>query len=89
MMRTFSFLLLVWYARLQAQTPGPFTVISANEGLSQGMVFDILQSKDDNIWIATKNCINSFDGYRFELYAPDLLSNTTCNSPSKTSVGHA
>jgi signal transduction histidine kinase/ligand-binding sensor domain-containing protein/ActR/RegA family two-component response regulator len=37
------------------------------------MVFDILQSRDGFIWIATKDGLNRFDGYRFEVFTPDAF----------------
>ncbi len=35
------------------------------------MIFDILQSRDGFIWIATKDGLNRYDGSRFEVFAPD------------------
>ncbi|TAD84063.1 MAG: response regulator [Bacteroidetes bacterium] len=48
-------------------------IISVNEGLSQGMVFDIIQSRDGYMWIATKDGLNRYDGYRFKTYSPDTF----------------
>jgi len=63
-------LLLLSYMCYGQQVPLA-TVLSVNEGLSQGMVFDIIQSRDGYIWIATKDGLNRYDGYRFKIYAPD------------------
>jgi signal transduction histidine kinase/DNA-binding response OmpR family regulator/ligand-binding sensor domain-containing protein len=41
------------------------------DGLSQGMIYDILQSKDGFLWIATKDGLNRYDGYHFEVYTND------------------
>lgn len=46
-------------------------VITVNDGLSQGMVYDILQSRDGYIWIATKDGLNRYNGSRFEVFSPD------------------
>jgi signal transduction histidine kinase/CheY-like chemotaxis protein len=47
-------------------------LLSVNEGLSQGMVFDMLQAKDDYLWIATKGGLNRYDGHRFKVFSTDL-----------------
>jgi signal transduction histidine kinase/DNA-binding response OmpR family regulator/ligand-binding sensor domain-containing protein len=65
-----------------AQTPNAYEVISTAQGLSQGMVFDLLQDKEGFIWVATKNGLNRYDGYSFKIFANDpynahsLSSNT-------------
>jgi ligand-binding sensor domain-containing protein len=40
-------------------------IISVADGLSEGMVFDIIQDKKGFIWIATKYGLNRFDGTDF------------------------
>ena len=71
MSRTFVLFFLMACARLFAQTPGASTLLSVNEGLSQGMVFDILQGSDGYLWIATKDGLNRYDGYHFEVFTND------------------
>ncbi|MCU0374501.1 MAG: ATP-binding protein, partial [Chitinophagaceae bacterium] len=66
-----SFLLVLFYNAGLGQPDVAATNLSVNEGLSQGMVFDILQSRDGYIWIATKDGLNRYDGYRFKIYSPD------------------
>ena len=56
---------------LLGQAPAKATLLSVNEGLSQGMAFDILQSRDGFLWIATKDGLNRYDGYRFEIFSHD------------------
>ncbi len=62
--------------------PG-YQTISTAQGLSQGMVFDLLQDAEGFIWVATKNGLNRFDGYGFKVFTNDpyndrsLSSNTT------------
>lgn len=58
---------------LAAQQPADHTILTVNDGLSQGMVFDILQSKDGFLWIATKHGLNRYDGNRFEVFNPDAF----------------
>jgi len=41
------------------------------DGLSQGMIYDIKQSDDGFLWIATKDGLNRYDGYHFEVYTND------------------
>lgn len=41
------------------------------EGLSQNTVFSIAQDRDKNMWIATYEGINRFDGYNFKVYYPE------------------
>ena len=71
-----------WVLVTSAQTPPAYESISTAQGLSQGMVFDILQDKEGFIWIATKNGLNRYDGYSFKIFTNDpynahsLSSNT-------------
>jgi signal transduction histidine kinase/DNA-binding response OmpR family regulator/ligand-binding sensor domain-containing protein len=64
-----SCLLLFGCTVLCAQAPA--MLLSVNEGLSQGMVFDILQTRDGYLWIATKDGLNRYDGYRFDIFSND------------------
>ncbi len=45
--------------------------LTIDEGLSQGMIFDILQTKDGFLWIATKDGLNRYDGYNFKVWSND------------------
>ena len=64
-------LLLLCSIQLHAQVIPNHQLLTTVDGLSQGMVFDILQSKDGFIWVATKDGLNRYDGYRFEVFSPD------------------
>ena len=64
-------LFLAFAYRLASQTQASVTMLTVNDGLSQGMVFDLLQSRDGFIWIATKDGLNRYDGSRFEVFSPD------------------
>ncbi len=45
-----------------------FSYISSNEGLSQSTVFSIDQDKRGNMWFATYDGVNKYDGYAFTVY---------------------
>ncbi|WP_289199228.1 two-component regulator propeller domain-containing protein, partial [Bacteroides acidifaciens] len=45
-----------------------FSYISINEGLSQSTVFAIDQDKRGNMWFATYDGVNKYDGYAFTVY---------------------
>jgi ligand-binding sensor domain-containing protein len=54
--------------------------ISIAQGLSQGMVFDMLQDEEGFIWIGTKNGLNRYDGYTFKVFTNDPYNNHTLSS---------
>ncbi len=74
--------IICWVFVTTAQTPPAYESISTAQGLSQGMVFDLLQDTEGFIWVATKNGLNRYDGYSFKIFANDpynvhsLSSNT-------------
>lgn len=45
--------------------------ITIEQGLSQGMVFDICQTRDGFMWAATKDGLNRYDGYNFKIFTHD------------------
>lgn len=55
----------------QQVKPISFVHIGLEEGLSQSTVFDITQDKKGNMWFATNNGLNKFDGYNFTVYQND------------------
>lgn len=56
---------------LAAQNAQSYESISTAQGLSQGMVFDMLQDKEGFIWVATNNGLNRYDGYNFKVFTND------------------
>ena len=60
-----------WAVFSAAQYPQPYEAITTANGLSQGMVFDILQDQQGFIWVATKNGLNRYDGYTFKVFNND------------------
>jgi len=55
---------------LSAQQAG-VEMLSPREGLSQGFVSTIFQDREGFIWIGTKNGLNRYDGYQFEVFTND------------------
>ena len=71
MKRTLLFLFLVCRGMLlHAQSPLVET-ISIEQGLSQGFVPAICQDDDGFMWFATKNGLNRYDGYQFQVFKHD------------------
>jgi len=63
-----------------AQNPPAYESISTAQGLSQGMIFDLLQDKEGFIWAATKNGLNRYDGYSFKIFANDPYNANSLSS---------
>ncbi len=65
--------------------PNVFERITIENGLSQGMIFDVLQTRDGFLWVATKDGLNRYDGYNFKVFSNDpfdplsLAENTVTN----------
>jgi ligand-binding sensor domain-containing protein len=68
-----------------AQKGSGYDAISTEQGLSQGLVNDMLQDREGFIWIATKGGLNRYDGYTFKIFTTDpqdtssISSNTVSN----------
>lgn len=60
------------YAQVQAQPPHVFTRYTTEDGISQKTVTSILQDHKGNLWFATWDGINKFDGYTFKNYKAHL-----------------
>ncbi len=57
-----------------------YVSISIAQGLSQGMIFDMLQDADGFIWVGTKNGLNRYDGYSFKVFVNDPYNNQSLSS---------
>ena len=53
-----------------------FTRISIESGLSQSTIFSIAQDRTGNIWFATYDGVNKYDGYEFTVYQ-HIMNDTT------------
>lgn len=73
--------LLGWLSVLTVRAQdGPsihFTHIGLTEGLSQSTVQDIAQDEMGNMWIATQNGLNRYNGYDFTVYHHDETDSTS------------
>ena len=64
-----------------AQNRSSVQRFTADDGLSQNLVFDIEQDRRGYLWLGTKDGLNRYDGYRFKAYRANsntggqLLSN--------------
>ena len=45
--------------------------LSTAAGLSQGMIYAMLQDRDDFIWIGTQDGLNRYDGTTFKVFTND------------------
>ena len=45
-----------------------FSHIGMEDGLSHSTIFAINQDKEGNLWFATYDCVNKYDGYNFTVY---------------------
>ena len=75
-----------------AQTSAGYENISTAQGLSQGMIYDMLQDKEGFIWLATKEGLNRYDGYNFKVftydpYNPHSISSNTIRTLFEDSKG--
>ena len=79
--KTIITLFVIWLGwPAPAQQPTPYESISTAQGLSQGMIFDLLQDKEGFIWVATKNGLNRYDGYSFKVFTNDPYNQNTLSS---------
>ena len=74
--RQIIFFLLFSPIFLSAQEAA-LTSITTADGLSQGMIFDILKDQDRFVWFGTKNGLNRYDGYNFKVFNHDPFDSLT------------
>ena len=54
--------------------------ISTAQGLSQGMIYALLQDKEGFLWIGTKEGLNRYDGYNFKVFTNDPYNRHSISS---------
>lgn len=69
-MKVLPILLVFFSLRLWGQ-PLALEQITIADGLSQGMIHEILQTQDGFLWFATKDGLNRYDGYEFKVFTND------------------
>ncbi|EDP72826.1 sensor histidine kinase/response regulator [Flavobacteriales bacterium ALC-1] len=57
-----------------------FKSITTKDGLSNNVVFDILQDNDGFIWMATNNGLNRYDGYSIKTFFHSYQDSTSISS---------
>ncbi len=81
----FFFFLICCSALLQAQSP-LLETISIEQGLSQGFVPSICQDDDGFLWFATKNGLNRYDGYQFQVFKNNPFDSLSLNDNELTHI---
>lgn len=80
----FFFILIQTYL-VEGQSPKVET-LSLDEGLSQGMIFDIHKDFDDFMWFGTKNGLNRYDGYEFKIFTHNPFDTTSISGDVVTII---
>lgn len=94
MKRYLLLFVLLWACLLlQAQQKVRFTHYTADDGLSQNRVMNILQDKNGFMWFATWDGLNRFDGRHFKVYKglagdPNGFTNNRLNSIKEDPFGY-
>ena len=57
-----------------------FSHIGLKEGLSHSTVFAINQDKEGNLWFATYDGVNKYDGYNFTVYRHQYTNSSSIAS---------
>ena len=63
-----------------AQSDASFENISTAQGLSQGLINDMIQDREGFIWIATKGGLNRYDGYSFKIFTTNPQDTNSISS---------
>ncbi|TAK51670.1 MAG: hypothetical protein EPO24_15690, partial [Bacteroidetes bacterium] len=80
--------ILLFAMLAQAQQPVTrFERITSDEGLSQNLVWKILQDRKGFLWFCTKDGLNKYDGYKFTYYRYEPNDSNTL-SPGHVQMLH-
>lgn len=71
MSRAFFLVFFCSAFHLFSQGTVDYELLTTRQGLSQGMVYDLLQGSDGFLWLATKDGLNRYDGYHFNIFSHD------------------
>ena len=83
-MRFLCFLFILFPVTLFAQQTG-WQELTISDGLSQGMIYNLVQDRRGFIWIATKDGLNRYDGHNFTVFTHDpydkySISDNNCSA---------
>jgi signal transduction histidine kinase/DNA-binding response OmpR family regulator/ligand-binding sensor domain-containing protein len=71
---------LIFLSSPSATAQVSFESVGTAQGLSQGMVHDILQDRKGFLWMATKDGLNKYDGHDFTVYRSSPFDTTSLSS---------
>ncbi|MDO6801318.1 two-component regulator propeller domain-containing protein [Wenyingzhuangia sp. 1_MG-2023] len=71
-----------------AQHSIAFSHLSVNDGLSQSDINTIYQSNDGYMWFGTHDGLNKYDGYNFNHYRPNPITNSLSSNLIYVIVGN-
>jgi signal transduction histidine kinase/ligand-binding sensor domain-containing protein/DNA-binding response OmpR family regulator len=77
------FLVLSWSGTAQEMS---FEHLSTDDGLSQNMIYEIVQDQTGFLWIATKDGLNRYDGYTFRQFRHNPFDSTSIAEGEITSL---
>ncbi len=87
-------ILLVFFTSISFGSNGQdaWQSLTISDGLSQGMVNDMIQDRQGFMWFATKDGLNRYDGYNFKVftrdpYNPTSISGNFCTALLEDSKG--
>lgn len=65
---TLVFVLCYWALQSEAQHTLRFDHLTVSQGLSNHIIYDILQDRQGYLWFATDNGLNKYNGYELTIY---------------------
>lgn len=65
---------------------GLWETLTTSDGLSQGMIYDLIQDDKGFFWVGTKDGLNRYDGYSFDTYLYDRANPYSISGNTVTSL---